>query len=311
MFIFQTQKYGPQAIHEAKRRFYMMQQDKHTSVQEYYESFANTVEVIEHCGGDIGVDRSLVTEMLGGHERAVASSAELIVNAEQMAKDKYMACAFILGVDKTCYGKLMEDLENAYTQGDDEFPKTMTDTYNLLVNWKQNPCWNYMRVIDSTKDGAMFVNDGSEGKPTDTTFAGKCWICKQTGHRKSECPARNDGDVDGKQPMTGTQMLLETGMDDTTKTADEFHFMFHMIDREFMFCQGSSNALHDWILLLDNQSTASPMCSLWPECQSALPSHSTIMTGLSFTNPMAANITLRRVIKGCSILTLPCKINAI
>jgi hypothetical protein len=29
-------------------------------VQEYYESFINTVKVIEHCGGDIGVDRSLV-----------------------------------------------------------------------------------------------------------------------------------------------------------------------------------------------------------------------------------------------------------
>jgi hypothetical protein len=60
MLIFQTQKYGPQAIHEAKCRFYMMGQDKHTSVQEYYESFINTVKVIKHCGGDIGVDRSLV-----------------------------------------------------------------------------------------------------------------------------------------------------------------------------------------------------------------------------------------------------------
>jgi hypothetical protein len=93
-----------------------------------------------------------------------------------------------------------------------------------------------------------------------TTFAGKCWICKQTGHRKSKCPARNDGDVDGKQPMMGTQMLLETGMDDTTETADEFHFMFHMIDREFMFRQGSSNALHDWILL-DNQSMVNVFCN--------------------------------------------------
>jgi hypothetical protein len=56
MFTFQTQTYGPQAMHEAKRRFYMMRQEKHVSVQQYYESFINTVEVIEHCGGDIGTD---------------------------------------------------------------------------------------------------------------------------------------------------------------------------------------------------------------------------------------------------------------
>jgi hypothetical protein len=122
MFTFQTQKYGPQAMHEAKRRFYMMRQDKQTSVQQYYESFINTVKVIEHCGGDIGTDQSLVNEMLGGRDRAIASD-EIIANAERLAKDKYLACAFILGADKTRYGRLLEDLENSFTQGSNKFPK--------------------------------------------------------------------------------------------------------------------------------------------------------------------------------------------
>jgi hypothetical protein len=176
MFTFQTQKYGPQAMHEAKRRFYMLRQDKHTTVQQYYETFVNTVEVIEHCGGDIGVDRSLVTEMLGGHDRSIAS-ATVIVNAERDAKDKYLACAFILGADKTRYGCLMEDLENSFTQGIDKFPKTMVDAYNLLVNWKQNPM-NYMRMVDGSVDGTMFVTDGNdhgdESRQTALGFMGKC-----------------------------------------------------------------------------------------------------------------------------------------
>jgi hypothetical protein len=90
MFTFQTRKYGPQALHEAKKRFYMMRQDKHTTVQQYYESFVNTVEVIDHCGGDIGTDRSLVTEMLGGRDRAIAS-ASAMVDAEKSAKEQYLA----------------------------------------------------------------------------------------------------------------------------------------------------------------------------------------------------------------------------
>jgi hypothetical protein len=104
MFTFQTQKYGPQALHEAKRRFYMMRQDKHTSVQQYYESFTNTVEVIEHCGGDIGTDRSLVTEALRGRDQAIASDA-VIADAEQLAKEKYLSCLLFLELTR----RAMED----------------------------------------------------------------------------------------------------------------------------------------------------------------------------------------------------------
>jgi hypothetical protein len=103
MFTFQTQKYSAQAMHEAKKRFYMLRQERYTTVQQYYETFVNTVEVIEHCGGEIGIDHSLVDEMLGGHDQAIAS-ANIIINAEQQAKDKYLACAFILGADKMRYG---------------------------------------------------------------------------------------------------------------------------------------------------------------------------------------------------------------
>jgi hypothetical protein len=44
------------------------------------------VEVIEHCGGDIRTDQSLVNEMLGGRDRAIASD-EIIANAKRLAKD--------------------------------------------------------------------------------------------------------------------------------------------------------------------------------------------------------------------------------
>jgi hypothetical protein len=103
MFTFQTQKYRPQALHEAKKQFYMMRQEKYTSVQSYYESFMNTVKVIKHCGGDIGTDRSLVDKMLGGREWSIAS-ASIIIDAEHLAKEKYLACAFVMGADKTRYG---------------------------------------------------------------------------------------------------------------------------------------------------------------------------------------------------------------
>jgi hypothetical protein len=248
MFTFQTQKYGPQAMHEAKRRFYLLRQDKHMSVQQYYETFTNMVEVIEHCGGDIGTDRSLVTEMLGGTDRAIASEAAM-TNAEKLAKDKYLACAFILGSDKTRYGKLVEDLENAFTQGDDKFPKDMVSAYNLLVNWKQN-LQNYVRIVDGSSDGAMFVTDTAGDETENNTFTGKCWICKKPGHRKNQCPER-----------VGTQLLMSAEAEGDDTDATDCGFMFNMMTSGSLFQQQShAENLRSWILL-DNQSTVNVFCN--------------------------------------------------
>ncbi len=65
-FSFQSQKYEPHALHEAKRRFYQTSQHKNATCQSYLETFQNSVEVLEYTGGETGTDMGLV-------ERALAS----------------------------------------------------------------------------------------------------------------------------------------------------------------------------------------------------------------------------------------------
>jgi hypothetical protein len=54
----------------------------------------------------------------------------------------------------------------------------MVDAYNLLVNWKQQHPMNYMRMVDGSVDGTMFVTDGNdhgdESRQTALGFMGKC-----------------------------------------------------------------------------------------------------------------------------------------
>jgi hypothetical protein len=59
------------------------------------------------------------------------------------------------------YGKLIEDLENDYTMANDKYPKSMTEAYNLLVYWKQDPR-NLMRVLGTSSDGVAFTNVGRD-----------------------------------------------------------------------------------------------------------------------------------------------------
>ena len=60
VFNFQEQKYQPQSIHEAKRRFYLYYQDRNTSCQDYLEKYQHNIDVIEHCGVSIGLDQGMI-----------------------------------------------------------------------------------------------------------------------------------------------------------------------------------------------------------------------------------------------------------
>lgn len=105
-----------------------------------------------------------------------------------------------------------------------------------------------MKVVDGSHDGAMFVNDGSEKGATNTAFAGKCWICKQSGHRKDECPERKTerstttGNMTKQETVTGTQLFLDAVVSENAKDYDELHFMFHMMEQEFTFFRNLDNS---------------------------------------------------------------------
>jgi len=54
VYMFQSQKYLPHAIHESVRRFYLLQQSKNDTTATYLDNFTNVVEVIMATGGSIG-----------------------------------------------------------------------------------------------------------------------------------------------------------------------------------------------------------------------------------------------------------------
>ena len=61
---FKEQNYGPQSLHEARRNFYNLTQIKEQTTQDYSERFNNAFKVIEHRGGNIGVDRPITDQTL-------------------------------------------------------------------------------------------------------------------------------------------------------------------------------------------------------------------------------------------------------
>ena len=51
---------------------------------------------------------------------------------ETTAPDIYISCEFIINSELKRYGRLIEELENKYTKGNDNYPRNMVKAYQLL-----------------------------------------------------------------------------------------------------------------------------------------------------------------------------------
>ena len=139
-FHFQSQRHLSHAIHEALKRYYNCSQGRYATAQAYMEHFQNVLEVVTTSGGSIaghkGVEDELIAKLPGGVTRESITPEQLKkVKDDTIAMSTAMA--FLLGCDRSRYGKLIEDLENDYLQGRNNYPTTVVAAYNLLTNWKQ------------------------------------------------------------------------------------------------------------------------------------------------------------------------------
>jgi hypothetical protein len=146
-------------------------QDRHTTCPVYLDRFQNCVDVLEHCGGTIGPDPTILEQILqsDGNMTATAATDELTA-AEEGSIEEYLMMAFLLGANRNRYGKRVEDLENASTQGNDNYPRPVTGAYAMLMTWKQ---MNIVHVLGSGSEGVSFTNvEGSDSDNENNTEEG-------------------------------------------------------------------------------------------------------------------------------------------
>ena len=255
---FQGQKYISHALHESMKRYYNCSQGKLATTQAYLENFQNVIDVVVHSGGKIsghpGVGNSIIAER--GLMRDNMTEAQIEeVRTEISARSTAMA--FLLGSDRARYGRLIEDLENDYLQGRNNYPTTIAAAYNLLTKWKQENRYGWR---PPSADGVSFTTaDGEPGKKPPRTGKSHitCHRCTKKGHYASECP---DLMAEREATQSGTTLLM-SGI-----TNGEFdgqrHFQFLQDGRQGVTCQiGQDGQLPVSWILLDNQSTVDVFCN--------------------------------------------------
>ena len=242
---YQSQKYRIESITDALYRLMTLRQNQ-LSVQQYYESFTNLLSVYIHCGGSTEPDPGCMKYVAGKLGIAVAD-----LTAAQKTEIREMTWAnwFVNHSDKNRFGSLTIALHNDYLNGNDNYPKTMTDAYTRLINYK-DPLSGIR--ANNTSTGVSFTNDGVEQKQK----KGKrnkdhitCHKCKQTGHYANECTGAPNETVNATTANTEAE-------DNATETADSGECKHDHVSStsQFTLTNVSHQIPSTWILL-DNQST--------------------------------------------------------
>ena len=141
IYKFEDQKYLPLSLNHAKRNFYAFRQGNVPNTN-YLDRFMNLVNMAESYDAKL-YDQAMFKIAQDSTVYSTTAEADLqddkIKMIETKAQEIYLACAFVLNSDLRRYGRLIEELENDYTKGNDNYTRNMVKAYQLLNEYKQ---WN-------------------------------------------------------------------------------------------------------------------------------------------------------------------------
>ena len=84
-------------------------------------------------------------------ELAAGGSVDLEA-ATTACREKMLAMYFLMGSDPKRFAILRRELENGQTMGQNHYPETVTDAYNLLVHYKRPKTTFHFRGSGGMKD---------------------------------------------------------------------------------------------------------------------------------------------------------------
>jgi hypothetical protein len=165
-YSFRDQKYLPGSLWHAYKNLFNTVQHEDEDLNDFYKRFQNAVKVLENFGGNIKNMTNLykIEETYNKLDTDEKSEIININMANEKTKEMFLGYGILANCDKKKYGRLVEDLENEYTFGDNKYPKMQQKAYEYAMNYKKyKPKVNNNNSGNRVRDGLAFTMTGKGG----------------------------------------------------------------------------------------------------------------------------------------------------
>ena len=102
---------------------------------DYLDKFMNFTEMAESYGGTLHDAAVFRIALLTSNLRATPEAdldEDKRAKIKAAAREIYLSCAFIVASDHKRYDRLVAELENDYTKGNNNYPTNMVKAYQLI-----------------------------------------------------------------------------------------------------------------------------------------------------------------------------------
>jgi hypothetical protein len=185
---YQETRYEMSIISDAFCALFGTKQREGENLQEYTKRFKTSKEILEsHIGAPLILRKYI--ESMPSYDQ---NDTTLVNGLIESANEQLMAFIYLENADPKKYGPVLTNLNSQKLLGNDQYPKTLIETNNVLGSHR----FDANETHKKTGQGQPRREDNSSSKEPDQdkipplSFAqmeGKCYCCGKPGHKSPVC----------------------------------------------------------------------------------------------------------------------------
>jgi hypothetical protein len=218
---YQDTRYEMSIIADAFRSVFNSKQKEAESLQDYTRRFKTSMEILKsHLGGPIILEK-YITTMDGYDASTIAINDALKDKLTKKSSECLFAYLYLENSDQGKYGTIIQNLNSQKSLGNDQYPRTIVETNNVLSSHRFDPIKRQEQDQRQQHQKTANKNKDEDDDSTPLSFAqmeGKCYCCGKPGHKSPDC--RNKAKIPKEEwAINKSQQHVQSKKDDDKSTS--------------------------------------------------------------------------------------------
>jgi hypothetical protein len=213
---YQETRYEMSIISDPFRAVFNTKQKESESLQDYTRHYKTSKEILEsHLGGPIILARYVKTMAFYNGNDYHKTNMMIKSASEQM-----FVFLYVENSDQEKYGSIIKNLDSQKLLGNDQYPRTIVKTNNVLSNHKFDI--NKVRKEKHLYKANKHKEDKDDEESNPLSFAqleGKCYCCEKLGHKSPDCRSKEKIPRD-EWAINKAQQHVQSSNDDAKSTSN-------------------------------------------------------------------------------------------